>query len=281
MLIFHTKNDVRQWVHSQKMSGKSIGFVPTMGALHEGHKQLMAIAAQQSDVVIGSIFVNPTQFGPNEDYSRYPRTLESDIKIAESVGVQALFVPDVKEMYLEKQHVHFSIHALNEHLCGQSRKGHFEGVLQVVNKLFNIIQPDKAFFGKKDIQQCVIIRSMVEELDMPVELLFGDTVRESDGLAMSSRNRYLSAEERTIAPSLFRELSNCVEHLKKSSEIEQCLNETIQTVINHGFRIDYIELVNDSDLQPVQEIIRGKTYILAAAVFLGTTRLIDNIQFTL
>lgn len=281
MLLFHTKADVRRWVHSQKMNGKSIGFVPTMGALHEGHKQLMALAVEHSDVVVGSVFVNPTQFGPNEDYSRYPRTLESDIQIAESIGVQALFVPDVAEMYVEKQHIHFSITALNAHLCGRSRKGHFEGVLQVVNKLFNIIQPDKAFFGKKDIQQCVIIRAMVEELDMPVELIFGDTVREADGLAMSSRNRYLTAEERKIAPLLFQELSSCVKQLKTRQTVSVCLNQTIESVIRHGFRIDYIELVNDSDLQPVHEIVAGKTYILAAAVFLGNTRLIDNIPFTL
>ncbi|TNE73674.1 pantoate--beta-alanine ligase [bacterium] len=280
MQILRTKQDVRNWVREQRDSGKSVGFVPTMGALHEGHKNLMQQAVSQTDSVIVSIFVNPTQFGPNEDYSRYPRTLESDVEIAESVGVKAVFVPDVQEMYVEKQHITFSITALNEHLCGRSRKGHFEGVLQVVNKLFNIVQPDKAFFGKKDIQQCVIIRKMVDELDLPVELVLGETVREKDGLALSSRNRYLSDEQRAIAPHLYQILGACKLEIVNSELVQKALNHALFTAEQVGFRIDYIELVNDSDLQPVQEIIHGKTYILAAAVFLGTTRLIDNIHFT-
>jgi len=280
MHVFHTKKEVRSWVNSRKKADKSIGFVPTMGALHSGHKSLMTLAQSQCDEIIVSIFVNPAQFGPNEDFSRYPRTLEADCKLAKEAGVHAVFAPSAEEMY---GHAHskvtFSINGLNKHLCGKTRPGHFEGVLLVVNKLFNVVQPHKAFFGKKDIQQCVILRSMVKTLDIPVELVLAETVREQDGLALSSRNRYLSASDREKAPLIYKTLKASEISILKRNTVSKVLTEAINQLKEKGFVIDYIELVNESDLEPVSEIIVRKSYILACAVYLGTTRLIDNILF--
>lgn len=281
MFLFKTKNEVHAWVASQKKSGKTVGFVPTMGALHKGHLHLLNLAKEQSDCVVLSIFVNPTQFGPNEDFSRYPRTYEADCILAEKAGVQAIFAPLPEEMYQPEQFFNFSIHGLNTHLCGKSRPGHFEGVAQVVNKLFNIIQPDLAFFGRKDIQQCIILKKMVLEFDIPVKIILAETVREEDGLALSSRNRFLNVNERAIAPEFQKELVSLKALILKLNPVQNALNKSIINLKKIGFHIDYIELVDESNLQPVSQITSGKTYILAGAVFLGTTRLIDNIQFSI
>jgi pantoate--beta-alanine ligase len=281
MHVFHTKQELSNWVISRKNAGKTIGFVPTMGALHSGHQSLMKLAGAQCDEVIVSVFVNPTQFGPNEDFSRYPRTLEADCKLAEKTGVSVVFAPSAEEMYgHNRSKITIAIDSLNNHLCGKSRPGHFEGVLLIVNKLFNIVQPHKAFFGKKDIQQCMIIRAMIKALDIPVELVLAETVRETDGLALSSRNRYLSALDREKAPLIFKTLKTAEKSILKRTNCTKVLLDATNLLKENGFKIDYIELVNESDLQPVSEIITGKSYILACAVFLGTTRLIDNVLFT-
>lgn len=281
MIVFKTKNEIHAWVSKQKKSGKSVGFVPTMGALHKGHLHLLQLAKEKSDCVVLSIFVNPTQFGPNEDFSRYPRTFEADCILAEKAGVEAIFAPLPEEMYQTNQFFDFSIHELNTHLCGKSRPGHFEGVAQVVNKLFNIIQPDFAFFGKKDIQQCVILKKLVLELDIPVKIILAETVREEDGLALSSRNRFLDANERSIAPEFQKELVSIKAKILESKPIENALQIAKINLEKIGFHVDYIEFVDEANLQPVQLITSGKAYILAGAVFLGQTRLIDNILFSI
>lgn len=281
MLLLHTKQELKVWLRNQKSKGKTIGFVPTMGALHEGHKSLMSESIAHNNCTVVSVFVNPTQFGPNEDFSRYPRTLQADCELAESVGVDVVFAPAADEMYQsEQKSILFSISGLNQQLCGRSRPGHFEGVLLVVNKLFNIVQPDRAYFGKKDIQQCIIIRTMVQQLDMPVELVFGETIREPDGLALSSRNRYLEENQRKLAPFIYTMLTQTKQQLLNGESVKLTLIGAQHYLESKNFKIDYIELVNESDLQPVSEIIAGKPYILACAAFLGNTRLIDNVIFT-
>lgn len=281
MQVIHTKAELKNWLKNQRKADQSIGFVPTMGALHEGHVSLMELSVAQCDKTILSVFVNPTQFGPNEDFSRYPRTLEADCKLAELNGVDVVFAPSAEEMYSDFQNpITFAIQGVNQHLCGKSRPGHFEGVLLVVNKLFNIVQPDKAFFGKKDIQQCIIIKNMVSRLDIPIEIVLGETVRESDGLAKSSRNRYLNADQRSIASIIYQTLTATKNELLEQSDVRQTLEKAIGFLKQSKFKIDYIELVNEMDLQPVTELIAGKSYILACAVYLDTTRLIDNLVFT-
>jgi len=280
MHVFQTKKEVINWVNSRKKEDKTIGFVPTMGALHSGHKSLMKLAQSHCDEIIVSIFVNPTQFGPNEDFNRYPRTLEADCMLAKEAGVHAVFAPSAEEIYGHSHSkITFSINGLNTHLCGKTRSGHFEGVLLVVNKLLNVVQPHNAFFGKKDIQQCIILQSMVKTLDIPVELVLAETVREQDGLALSSRNRYLSSSDREKAPLIYKTLKASKSSILNRLSVSKVITNAINLLKEKDFLIDYIELVNESDLEPVSEIIVRKSYILACAVYLGTTRLIDNILF--
>jgi pantoate--beta-alanine ligase len=200
---------VRNELGVVRSRGETIGLVPTMGALHDGHVQLIRKMKEQASFVVVTVFVNPTQFGPNEDYSKYPRTRERDRQICEQEGVNLVFYPDVEEMYPAEPAISFRINGLADHLCGKSRPGHFSGVLQVVNKLFNITQPDLAIFGQKDIQQFALIDRMAQEFNHPVRLLMGETVREADGLAMSSRNAYLNAQERKRAPDAVRCCKKC------------------------------------------------------------------------
>jgi pantoate--beta-alanine ligase len=254
-----------------------LGFVPTMGALHEGHLALVRAAKAQSDVVAASIFVNPLQFGPKEDLSKYPRTFERDCGMLEKEGVDVLFAPTVEEMYPEKAITYVNVEVLSDKLDGRSRPGHFRGVATVVSKLFNIVQPDLAFFGQKDAAQVAIIRRMVRDLNMPVEIVVCPIVREPDGLAMSSRNAYLDARERESALVLYRSLLY-VQNLFQQGEREAA------TLIAAGIkvlgeepsvRLDYFEMVNPETLEPVEEITRGT--LVAVAAYVGTTRLIDNI----
>lgn len=254
-----------------------IGFVPTMGALHQGHLELMRQAKKDNDLVVISIFVNPLQFGPKEDFKRYPRNLKGDAKLAKTAGVDIIFAPTVKAMY-HNTSTFVDMSNLTDKLCGQSRPGHFRGVMTVVTKLLNIVQPDVAYFGQKDFQQALIIRKMARDLDMNLEIKTLPTVREPDGLAMSSRNKYLSVPERYYAQRLYRSLLKAKELIisgeKDCRKIRDAMLAVIKTI--PGSRIDYVEIADPETLKTIEKIKKGHT-LIALAVYAGKTRLIDNI----
>lgn len=272
-----TIDEVRRIVSDVGRNGKSIGLVPTMGYLHKGHQSLMEIAGQQSDFVVVSIFVNPIQFGPNEDYASYPRDIERDLKKCESAGVDLVFAPEVSEMYPKGILTHIEVDKVTENLCGAFRPGHFAGVATVVNKLFNIVQPDMAVFGMKDYQQLIVIKRMTEDLNIPVKVIGAPIVREEDGLAVSSRNIYLSREEREVAPILYQSLLKARVMLdrgeKSPSEIKKAMEKMISS--KPYTRIQYISIVDPNTLEDLAIIIDKA--LIALAVYIGKTRLIDNI----
>lgn len=273
--------EIRAAVTAKRQSGKTIGFVPTMGALHEGHAALIRAARAASDFVIVSIFVNPTQFGPKEDFAKYPRTLEADQKISTDAGAELIFAPSVEEMYPERSVTFVEVKELDAELCGPRRPGHFRGVCTVVLKLFNIVQPDVAHFGAKDYQQAQIIRQMVRDLNVTVEVRVEPTVRESDGLAMSSRNRYLSPAERAAAPAIYKALQG-VRARAQGGEIDVARLESAlaaELLAIPGVRLDYARIVTADTLQPLSRLDRPS--VAAVAVFLGTTRLIDNLVLSI
>jgi pantoate--beta-alanine ligase len=255
---------------------KSIGLVPTMGYLHQGHMSLVKKAKQESDLVVVSIFVNPLQFGENEDFSTYPRDLERDAGLAEQAGVDYLFIPDVKEMYPQPIETNITVKNVTEVMCGRSRPGHFDGVSTVVTKLFNIIQPDYAYFGQKDAQQIAVLEQMVHDLNSPVQIRPCPTLREEDGLAMSSRNVYLSSEEREQATTLYQTLRRTVQSIQQGERDVQQLRSEMENQISTAplAEIDYIDIRQFPSLT-YQDKIEGKV-ILALAVKFGKTRLIDN-----
>jgi pantoate--beta-alanine ligase len=272
--------ETRQAVASARSLGQKIGFVPTMGALHEGHASLIRAARSESEYVVVSIFVNPTQFGPNEDYARYPRTLEADRLLCAQSGASLVFCPAPQEMYPAGFVTFVEVSQLDKYLCGPRRPGHFRGVATVVLKLFNIVLPDVAYFGQKDAQQARIIQQMVRDLDVPVRVKVEPTLREADGLAMSSRNRYLDPTQRTQASVLFRALTE-VEKNYRAGEREVTKLEAIMTTMIAaipGARLDYATIVDAENLQPITIVTRPA--LVAMAVFLGTTRLIDNITLS-
>ena len=262
---------------SLRKKGKVIGLVPTMGFLHEGHLSLMRSARQTCDVVVVSIFVNPTQFGPNEDFDRYPRDIEGDRKKCGSSGADILFIPNALEMYPEKPMVFVSVEGISDILEGASRPGHFRGVATVVAKLFHIVKPDKAFFGQKDFQQCVVITRMVKGLNLDTEVIVLPTVRETDGLAMSSRNSYLNAGERRAATVLFRALLAARDLYTTGAKEPEKLRQKMRAVLlaEQGVEVDYVE-VADPDTLASLDTARGNMILLVAAR-LGKTRLIDNL----
>ncbi|GEN34268.1 MULTISPECIES: pantoate--beta-alanine ligase [Aneurinibacillus] len=257
---------------------KTVGFVPTMGYLHEGHLSLVDQAKEKADVVVMSIFVNPLQFGPNEDLAKYPRDIERDRYLAASRGVDILFFPSVEEMYPEGSKTIVTVKDITDSMCGASRPGHFDGVATVVTKLFNIVQPDYAFFGMKDAQQVAVITQMVRDLNMPIEIVPCPIVREPDGLALSSRNVYLSAEEREQALVLSRSLKRAEEMVAMGERDAAALRSAIKSIIQESplAEIDYIEIRSYPELMPMEEL-RGHC-IVALAVRFGRTRLIDNIM---
>jgi len=258
--------------------GKSIGFVPTMGAFHEGHLSLMERAKRENDILIISIFVNPIQFGPGEDYRRYPRPFEKDRALAKKVGVDILFCPSVAEMYGKDYSTYVEVEGLSRGLCGLSRPGHFRGVASVVLKLFNIVKPHVAYFGEKDYQQMRIIERMVKDLNVEVEIRECPIIRESDGLAMSSRNSYLTSLERRESLSLYRALKQAKELIKAGRSISDVVSE-MEKIIRRGqhSRIDYISIVDPRTLEEMDRVGPGKRALVALAVWVGKTRLIDNI----
>ena len=277
MKVYNTIYDIRKELASLREVGKTIGLVPTMGYFHEGHLSLMDYARGKTDVVVVSLFVNPAQFGPNEDLAKYPRDFERDEQMAKERGADIIFYPDKDEMYPDPFFTYVMTEELSKVLCGTSRPIHFRGVTTIVAKLFNIVQPDIAVFGRKDAQQAIIIRKMVEDLNFPVEVVIAPIVRESDGLAMSSRNTYLSPEERIQAPIIYRSLQKAVETVQRgeldAGSIEYTIRQQVETA--PLARIEYIEIVSERDLRPVKVIEPG-TFV-AVAVFFGKTRLIDNV----
>lgn len=277
MQLLKTVAEVRQWVKERREQKQSIGFVPTMGYLHEGHLTLARRARECCEAVIMSIFVNPTQFGPQEDFERYPRDLERDLKLAGEVGVDAVFAPEVAEMYPPGYATYVEVEGLTAILCGASRPGHFRGVATVVTKLFNIVQPDRAFFGQKDYQQAVVIQRLVQDLNIPVEIITVPTVREPDGLALSSRNKYLNAEERKQALSLYRALKLGEKMILSGERRVEVVQQAMAREISSQplARIDYVSINDAETLKPLEEI--GGKVLLAVAVWIGKTRLIDNL----
>ena len=271
--LFHTVKEVRDFLESKK----NVGLVPTMGALHAGHERLIETARRDSDVLAVSIFVNPMQFGPNEDYSRYPRPLSHDLGTCESRSVDLVFAPSVEEMYPAPPLASVEVGRLSEHLCGKSRPGHFRAVATVVMKLLNIVQPQRAYFGEKDMQQLTIIRRMVADLNLNITIVGVPTVRETDGLALSSRNKYLSAEERKAAPALYRALQEAGRRIGGGEKDASKVRETALGVLANSplIRVEYIEIVDPDELQPIATI-SGPVRI-AGAIWVGATRLIDNV----
>ncbi len=276
MLICRRISEVRELVRAERSTGKSMGLVPTMGYLHQGHLQLMREAKKDCDMVVISIFVNPTQFGPGEDLECYPRDFERDHALAEEMGIDAIFYPSVEEMYPPGFNTKVELNSLTGCLCGKSRPGHFSGVATVVTKLFNIVLPDRAYFGQKDAQQVLVIRRIVEDLNMPVDIVTVPTVREEDGLALSSRNVYLTPEQRRSAAVLFKSLKAAEKAVEQGERdagtILRLVRDMVSSVPEAG--IDYIELRNNLDLNPVEVI--DCPVLLALAVRFGQTRLIDN-----
>ncbi len=276
--LTHTIADTRRAVAAARGRGLSIGLVPTMGALHDGHASLIRLARQECGFVAVSIFVNPTQFGPNEDYSRYPRTLPEDQVICEREGADLIFAPDAAEMYPPGFRTFVEVQQLGDHLCGASRPGHFRGVATVVLKLLNIVQPDRAYFGQKDGQQARIIRQVARDLDVPTEVRIGPTVREPDGLALSSRNRYLAPAERRHAVVLSEALRDVRRRVEAGERDAVALRRLLADRIRAtpGAQLDYAEVVDADTLQPVERLERPA--LAAVAVKFGATRLIDNTE---
>lgn len=275
-VMVETIAEIRAAVAVARAAGKRIGFVPTMGALHAGHAALIRAARLDSDFTVVSIFVNPTQFGPNEDFTRYPRTIDADRELCAAVGTHLIFTPTVAEMYPPTSRTIVELPALQEVLCGRTRPGHFRGVATVVLKLLEIVRPDLAVFGQKDAQQALIIRRMVADLNVPVAIRVHPTVREADGLAMSSRNRYLDPTQRLHATCLHRALNEArklvSEGVRSILELEQAMTAIIQAT--PGARLDYAE-IRDADTLDARPTL-DQPALAALAVYFGSTRLIDN-----
>lgn len=276
MKILRTPAEMRRWSLEQRAAGKSIGLVPTMGALHAGHKALVEASAARDDVTVASIFVNPAQFAPHEDFDKYPRAFEGDCRLIESAGGQAVYAPDTATMYPEGYATYVEVKGLQDGLCGKTRPHFFRGVATVVTKLFNAVLPDRAYFGLKDGQQSVIIQRMVKDLDFGLEIVTIPTVRETDGLAMSSRNAYLSAEERERGLSLSRALFHGKALMEQGERDGKTIVDEVRAMLDQ-VKVDYVDLVDGVDLKPVERV-KGPV-MLAVAAFVGNTRLIDNVRF--
>ena len=279
MQVIRSVHEMQSLAMQLRTQGKLIGFVPTMGSLHEGHLRLVDVAKEKADVVVVSIFVNPTQFGPNEDFEKYPREETADVEKCEQRGVDIVFAPDAGEFYATNFSTFVNEELCSRGLCGDFRPGHFRGVATVVLMLFNVVRPDLAVFGKKDAQQVAVLRKMVGDLFVPVTVVEAPIAREEDGLAMSSRNRYLSAEQRKLAPRLHATLQAAVESVRAGERRAKAVQEQVAATLGEGeaFRVQYVGVVDAETMQPVEEIAPGRT-LLAVAAFLGAARLIDNVD---
>ncbi len=280
MDVITTVRAMKEYARGIRRRGETICLVPTMGYLHEGHLALMRAGKPRADHLFASIFVNPTQFGPHEDLARYPRDFDRDRRLCEEVGVECIFHPSAEEMYPEGYATYIEVERITDTLCGLSRPGHFRGVATVVAKLFNTCIPDAAVFGEKDYQQLVVIRRMVKDLDMDVEIIAHPTVRESDGLAMSSRNKYLSADERNHATVLYRSLMKAREMVacgeRDAAKVRQAAIDLIAETPSAA--LDYVEIVHPETLRSLDRIEAGS--VMAMAVRIGSTRLIDNMELS-
>ncbi|MCX8738755.1 pantoate--beta-alanine ligase [Gilliamella sp. B2824] len=276
MKVITTIDEVRDQVKAWRNNGESIGLVPTMGYLHEGHQSLMASAKKDNQRVIVTIFVNPMQFGPKEDLASYPRDLERDKKACQQMGVDLIFCPSADEMYDAYFNSYVNVNGLTDALCGKKRPGHFKGVCTVVTKLFNITQPDRAYFGQKDAQQLAVIQRMVQDLNIPIEIIGCPIVRESDGLAKSSRNSYLTDNERKAAVCLYQSIELANTMIAQGERSVATILSAMQLLIEQQSlaKIDYIEFVDLSSLKPVSQLTQDT--LCALAVYIGKTRLIDN-----
>jgi len=279
MILAKTINEMRNVIKQWKREGLQIGLVPTMGYLHEGHSSLIKRASDENDRVVVSIFVNPIQFGQGEDFERYPRDMDHDMAVCRDAGADAIFHPDIFEMYADDFCTYVDMTGLTDTLCGRSRPGHFRGVCTVVNKLFNIVNPDKAYFGQKDAQQLAVIKRMVRDLNIDVEIVGCPTVREPDGLAKSSRNAYLNEQERRAALVLYRSLLLAKDLLDQGERNAEAIIEAMTDHIRKEplAKIDYVEVVDAVSLQKVNRI--AEDILIAIAVFIGKTRLIDNLFY--
>ena len=274
MKIIKTIDGLRENLKKAKIEGKSIGLVPTMGYLHEGHASLIRRARKENDIVVVSDFVNPIQFGPNEDLLTYPRDLEADSKICEEIGVDYIFAPEASEMYQDRK-VFVDIEDMSNHLCGAKRPGHFRGVLTVCSKLFNITGADRAYFGQKDAQQVAIIKKLVSDLNIPIEIIPCPIVREEDGLALSSRNTYLSKEERKAALCLSKAIFAGEKLAKGGGSVEEVIGKMKEIIdIEELSKIDYISVVDLKTMEDASDFNGDR--LVAIAVYIGKTRLIDN-----
>jgi len=274
MKIINDFETLQQSLLELAQSGKKVALVPTMGALHAGHGSLITTALESADIVVVSIFVNPTQFAPTEDLDKYPRTLDADAELAKTLGASIIYAPSVEDMYPEGFTTTISAGKISTILCGKFRPGHFDGVATVVTKLLLRIMPHVAVFGMKDYQQLCIIERVVEDLDIPIEIIASPTIREKDGLALSSRNRYLSESERKTAPLLHTIMSQTLKEMKYSS-VADSLAKGVASLTEHGFKVEYLELCDSTSLSPLSEL--AEDAILLVAAWLGKTRLIDNI----
>ena len=281
MKVITTIKELQQVIQRTKKQQNTIGFVPTMGFLHEGHCALLKQARNENDIVVLSIFVNPLQFGPTEDLDRYPRDFDQDQKVAEKIGVDYLFHPSVSEMYPYEPSVTLTVNNRTDVLCGASRPGHFDGVATVLTKLFHIVQPDKVYFGKKDAQQVAVVHGLVTDFNFPLEIITVDTVREEDGLAKSSRNVYLTAQERVQAPILYQSLQKAVGMIHDGETVPDRLISSIEDMIRTetSGEIDYISILSYPQLEKVEQITENDI-IIAIAVKFSKARLIDNIILT-
>jgi pantoate--beta-alanine ligase len=278
-MVIRDVREMRQTAERLRTSGKRIAVVPTMGFLHEGHLSLIRIARQKADAVITTLFVNPTQFGPNEDFTRYPRAFERDLALADSAGTDYFFAPDASQMYPTGYSTYVQVEGITEVLEGKSRPGHFRGVATVVAKLFNITKPHIAVFGQKDAQQVAVIRRMIRDLNFDVELVIAPIVRESDGLAMSSRNTYLTASQRKEAVCLHQALKLAEQRVKQGVRECESIREEMKNLIatTSSGQVDYISIADNNSLQELERLHPRQSVLVSLAVRFGTTRLIDNV----
>lgn len=278
MHLLTTLADLRNFVNDQKRQGHTLGLVPTMGALHAGHLALVAASRAANDRTVASVFVNPIQFNNPDDLARYPRTLDADAAMLDAAGCDAVFAPSAAEMYPQPPALRFDFGPLETVMEGRFRPGHFNGVGVVVAKLFHLVQPDRAYFGQKDLQQCAVVKRLVDDLSFPLELVICPTEREPDGLAMSSRNRNLTPEERTVAPFIFQELTNAKTLLAEGQSVE-----AVKTAVEHRFSenrafcLEYFEVADPTTLQPLTGPLESRPAALCVAAHLGKVRLIDNV----
>ncbi|GAB3825543.1 pantoate--beta-alanine ligase [Pontibacter rugosus] len=273
---------IREQINALRCSGKRIGFVPTMGALHEGHLQLLRASAQENDITVCSIFVNPTQFNNPDDYKLYPRTMEQDIELLSSVGCDILFAPGAEDMYAQQSLLQFSFGALEAVMEAAHRPGHFNGVATIVSKLFHIVQPHRAYFGQKDLQQVVVVKQLVQALSFNVELVCYPTVREADGLAMSSRNKRLSPVHRQTSVALHEALQQAKQKLLQQQPVVSIQAEAMSYLQSKNeVEVEYFEIVDADTLQPLESVQQGQEIAICIAAFVGPVRLIDNILVNL